>query len=148
MNWSLSAPPAIISENQGSSIANCTFPLILPKLGRTAMHWQVCLTKRRLEAKNSNGMDFRERFKRFVAANGCAVIARSQDQRRRKSRVLAAIEMADASIAVISRGLPARQGTQPGLRYRHIAVKIKQWSGSCGLAQKISGRRDSMLHLS
>ncbi len=135
------APPGHpISRIKEASIAEVVrFPLLLPKLGRTRDALESLFDKRRLKPRIAMELDSSELLKRFVAANvGVGFIARSNISEDVKAGVLAAIEMADASIrrdlALVFRKDKAL--SRAALAFIDIAVKIKQCPALAASPQK------------
>lgn len=105
------------------------FPLLLPKVGRTRDALENLFYDRHLKAKVSMELDSSELLKRFVAANvGVGFIARSNVLEDVKAGVLAAIELADASIrrdlALVFRKDKAL--SRAALAFIDVAVRLKQ----------------------
>ena len=131
------APPGhSLSRMEQAGIADVvSFPLLLPKLGRTRDALVNLFEERRLKPKIAMGLDSSELLKRFVAADvGIGFIARSNVLEDVKAGVLAAIPLADASIrrdlALVFRKDKAL--SRAALAFIEIAVKIKQGSLATG----------------
>lgn len=105
------------------------FPLLLPKIGRTRDALENLFYDRHLKPKVSMELDSSELLKRFVAADvGVGFIARSNVLEDVKAGVLAAIELADASIrrdlALVFRKDKAL--SRAALAFIDVAVRLKQ----------------------
>lgn len=76
-----------------------TYPLLLPKVGRTRDALETTFDERHLKPTISMELDSGELMKRFVAAGiGVGFIARSNVGEDLRAKVLAAVELADATI--------------------------------------------------
>ncbi|HEY2499443.1 MAG TPA: LysR family transcriptional regulator [Candidatus Angelobacter sp.] len=131
------APPGhSLSRMEQAGIADVvSFPLLLPKLGRTRDALVNLFEERHLKPKIAMELDSSELLKRFVAADvGIGFIARSNVLEDVKAGVLAAIPLADASIrrdlALVFRKDKAL--SRAALAFIEIAVKIKQGSLATG----------------
>ena len=131
------APPGhSLSRMKQAGIADVvSFPLLLPKLGRTRDALVNLFEERHLKPKIAMELDSSELLKRFVAADvGIGFIARSNVMEDVKAGVLAAIPLADASIrrdlALVFRKDKAL--SRAALAFIEIAVKIKQGSLATG----------------
>src|SRR5207237_6289844 len=89
-----------LSRMQRAAIADVvSFPLLLPKIGRTRDALENLFHERHLKPKIAMELDSSELLKHFVAADvGIGFIARSNVMEDEKAGVLAALAMADASI--------------------------------------------------
>jgi DNA-binding transcriptional LysR family regulator len=104
------------------------YPLLLPKFGRTRDALENSFEEHRVKPTVSMELDSSELLKRFVAAGiGVGFIARSNVVEDLKAKVLAAVEMADASIqrdlALVFRKDKAL--SRAALAFIDIAVKYK-----------------------
>jgi DNA-binding transcriptional LysR family regulator len=105
-----------------------TYPLLLPKVGRTRDALENTFDERRLKPTISMELDSGELMKRFVAAGiGVGFIARSNVGEDLRAKVLAAVELADATIqrdlALVFRKDKAL--SRAALAFIDIAVKHK-----------------------
>ncbi|HEY1939332.1 MAG TPA: LysR family transcriptional regulator [Candidatus Angelobacter sp.] len=131
------APPGhSLSRMEQAGIADVvSFPLLLPKLGRTRDALVNLFEERHLKPKIAMELDSSELLKRFVAADvGIGFIARSNVLEDVKAGVLVAIPLADASIrrdlALVFRKDKAL--SRAAQAFIEIAVKIKQGSLATG----------------
>lgn len=119
-----------LSRLRQASVADVArFPLLLPKVGRTRDALESLFYDRHLKPKVSMELDSSELLKRFVAADvGVGFIARSNVMEDVKAGVLAAIELADASIrrdlALVFRKDKAL--SRAALAFIDVAVRLKQ----------------------
>jgi DNA-binding transcriptional LysR family regulator len=134
------APPGHpLSRLKQAKIAEVvSFPLLLPKVGRTRDSLENLFHERNLKPKISMELDSSELLKRFVAANvGVGFIARSNVSEDVKAGVLCAIPMAEASIrrdlALVFRKDKAL--SRAALAFIEIAVKIKQVAPGSSMPQ-------------
>ena len=107
------------------------WPILLPKVGRTRDALENIFHERRVKPAISMELDSSELLKRFVAAGiGVGFIARSNVVEDLKAGVLAAVELADASIqrdlALVFRKDKAL--SRAALAFIDIAVKHKDAS--------------------
>ena len=105
-----------------------TYPLLLPKVGRTRDALESTFDERHLKPTISMELDSGELMKRFVAAGiGVGFIARSNVGEDLRAKVLAAVELADATIqrdlALVFRKDKAL--SRAALAFIDIAVKHK-----------------------
>jgi LysR family transcriptional regulator, low CO2-responsive transcriptional regulator len=105
-----------------------TYPLLLPKVGRTRDALENTFDERHLKPTISMELDSGELMKRFVAAGiGVGFIARSNVGEDLRAKVLAAVELADATIqrdlALVFRKDKAL--SRAALAFIDIAVKHK-----------------------
>jgi len=104
------------------------YPLLLPKVGRTRDALESTFDERRLKPTISMELDSGELMKRFVAAGiGVGFIARSNVGEDLRAKVLAAVDLADATIqrdlALVFRKDKAL--SRAALAFIDIAVKHK-----------------------
>lgn len=126
----LITPPGHALARKGSATAAeaASYPLLLPKVGRTRDTLEELFDSRRLKTNIAMELDSTELMKRFVAADvGIGFIARSSVAQETKAGTLAALPLSDATIrrelALVFRKDKAL--SRAALAFIDIAVKLK-----------------------
>jgi DNA-binding transcriptional LysR family regulator len=124
------APPAHpLGKKTSATMAEVAkFPLVIPKAGHTRDALDELFRERRLKPNYTMELDSSELLKRFVAAGvGVGFIARSNIHEDVRTRLLAAIDIADAQVrrdmALVFRKDKAM--SRAALAFIDIAVKHK-----------------------
>jgi DNA-binding transcriptional LysR family regulator len=125
----ITAPDHALAVHAKASVADVLqYPLLLPKFGRTRDALENIFDERHLKPSISMELDSSELLKRFVAAGiGVGFIARSNVVEDLRAKVLAVLDIADASIqrdlALVFRKDKAL--SRAALAFIDIAVKLK-----------------------
>jgi LysR family transcriptional regulator, low CO2-responsive transcriptional regulator len=132
----ITAPDHALAVHAKASVAEVLqYPLLLPKFGRTRDALENIFDERRLKPSISMELDSSELLKRFVAAGiGVGFIARSNVVEDLRAKVLAVLDIADASIqrdlALVFRKDKAL--SRAALAFIDIAVKLKTVAPAAG----------------
>jgi LysR family transcriptional regulator, low CO2-responsive transcriptional regulator len=125
----ITAPDHALAVHAKASVAEVLqYPLLLPKFGRTRDALENIFDERHLKPSISMELDSSELLKRFVAAGiGVGFIARSNVVEDLRAKVLAVLDIADASVqrdlALVFRKDKAL--SRAALAFIDIAVKLK-----------------------
>jgi DNA-binding transcriptional LysR family regulator len=125
----ITPPDHPLARRANAKVADVlAYPLLLPKVGRTRDALESIFDERHLKPSVSMELDSSELMKRFVAAGiGLGFIARSNVVEDLRAKVLAAVDLADATIhrdlALVFRKDKAL--SRAALAFIDIAVKLK-----------------------